>query len=174
MDNIILGFNEDENKKMEMLLRQINCVVKNKYTTCNEILKMENNLYSPIIITKERLKDGSAKGLLTYTSKNCEHIIVSSKTQELDEFITKAIYINNVISKRQLYLAINMLSNINKLKTNNFKINKIDIDAYEKAKGVLMSNFNFSEELAHNFIQKRSMNMCVKKDLLSQCILNSV
>ncbi len=173
MNNIILGFNDNENIKIERMLRQINYVVYSKQTNFNDILRLEKELYNPIIITKERLKDGNVYDFLNYTSKHCEHIIITNKIQQFDEFISKTIYLSNVIKKRQMNIALNMLTNFNNVKLNNYKINNDEVD-YEKAKGVLMSNFDFTENLSHKFIQKRCMNLCVKKDVVSEIILYSI
>ncbi len=173
MNNIILGFSENENNKIENLLRQMNYVITSKHTSFNEILRMEKELYNPIIITKEKLKDGYIFDFLKYTSKNCEHIVVSNKIQELDEFITKTIYINNPIKRRQINIALNIVTNFNNIKLKGYDLKSSDID-YDYAKNILSTNFNFTEELSHKFIQKRAMNRSVNKNILSDVIIKSL
>ncbi len=173
MNSIILGFNENENYKIELLLRQFNYIVHSKHTSFNEILRVESQLYNPIIITKEKLKDGSIFDFLSYTSKKCEHIIVTNKNQELDRFSTKVLCVNNPINKRQMEIALNIVSELNNYKLNNYKSIIKNID-YEATKNILITNFNFTEDIAHNFIQKRAMNMCVSKDVISNIIINSL
>lgn len=173
MNNIILGFNEKENTTIELLLRQLNFVVHSKHSNFNDILRLESELYSPIIITKEKLKDGYIFDFLNYTSKSCEHIIISSNQQQYEDFIYKTICLDNHIKKSQMSLALNLVTKFNSLKISNYKSIGSEND-YEKAKSILMSNFNFTENYAHRFIQKRCMNMGVKRDLISEIIFNSI
>ncbi len=170
MNNIILGFNEEENEKIQLLLRQINYIVYKKCTSFDKILRMENELYAPIVITKEKLKDGNVYSFLNNTSNSCEHIIVTNKSQPY-EFLNKTLYISNNINKNQLRIALNMLSNFNQIKLNTY-VSKGN-ESYEEAKKVLITKFDFTENLAHKFIQQRCMNMCVKKEIISNAIIYS-
>ncbi len=173
MNNIILGFNENENNKIELLLRQLNYVVYSKHTSFNEILRIESELYSPIIMTKEKLKDGYVYDFLKNTSNCCEHIIVTNKKQQYD-FLNKTLHISNHINKNQIRIALSMLTKFNDIKLNNYSENINKSTNYDKVKNILITNFYFTEDLAHKFIQKRCMDMSVKKEILSNAIMNSV
>ncbi len=171
MNNIILGFSENENNKIELLLRQLNYVAYSKHTSFNEILRIERDLYNPIIMTKEKLKDGYVYDFLNNTSNSCEHIIITNKKQQYD-YLHKTLYVSNHIKKNQIRIALNMITKFNEIKLNNH-IKSDDID-YEEAKNVLISNFDFTEDLAHKFIQKRCMNMCVKKSVINGVVVGSM
>lgn len=168
---VVLGFsNEATTSKIKYLLSTNEVEIFESFTSYKDLLEAYSTFDDLIIICQYKFKDGSILDIENKNSKNTYFICISNK---LDEEFTKEI--NSFLLRTPVEVAlfislIKMILNINLLIESK---EKADINYVDKAKEILIRDFFYSEESAHKFTQRLSMNLCVNKNYLCKIICNS-
>ena len=174
MENIIVGFSEWNNGiAVKDMLVKSGFVETEICTSGDEILRAANRVAGGMVYTEiyELLPDGF--GMLVLLSGSQAGLIDS---QDVFSLVLP-------VNKADLLHTINMILEIGRKHELSAKapgrgqaIRKTEKRAdekliIEKAKLLLMNKFNITEEAAHRFIQKSSMNKCIKMVETAEIIL---
>lgn len=162
--NVIVVFPKLESaQQIKKILQQNGFDVLAVCTTGAQALQHANNLDSGIIVCAYRFVDMMFTELKEYLTPNFEMLLISSpgNVEEID--LHEVVCLNLPLKVHELVQTMNMInysiSRKRKKKRLQPKERSEDQKAMIKdAKGLLMERNHMSEEEAHRYIQKRSMD----------------
>lgn len=168
---IILGFsNEEITSKIKYLLMTNEIGIFTSYSSFKDLQEGYANYDDLIIICQYKFHDGSILDIENKNSKNSYIICISNRLYEEFTDNLNSFLLRTPIDVKLLTTLTKMLININDLSSNVKEENTIYID---KSKEILIRDFSFSEDTAHKFLQRLSMNLCINKNYLCKNIYNS-
>ena len=164
MTNIIVAFPKAENgKNIKNILVRNGFRVVHVCTNASQTLKEANSLHDGIVICTYRLPD-----MMYWELKNClppgfEMIAISSKNQWEENGDSGVVSLSMPLKVHELLSTLEMVSYTvqrRKKRQKNVpkKRSREEQALIDRAKGILMSRNNMTEEEAHRYLQKTSMD----------------
>lgn len=161
--NIIIVFPKIENaKSVRSILLKGGYRVDAVCCTGAAALKAANDLDSGIIICTYRLADMVYSELYEYLAPRYDMLLIGSKSQVDERETADVIALSTPLKVHELLQTVEMMSGVyarKKKKRKQEKRPRTDREqhAIGEAKALLMERNHFSEEEAHRYLQKRSM-----------------
>jgi len=146
-------------------------------------LIMEQNF--DLVIINPPLEDESGEGLSRHiVSKNWSQVILVVKKEDFDAVsavcegdgvLTVSQPLNKEIFKAALLLAKSTGNRIKRVHTENVQLKRKieDIRVIDRAKCLLISYLNLSEQEAHRFIEKQAMDLRSSKRAIAEGVLKT-
>ncbi|SER77999.1 ANTAR domain-containing response regulator [Lachnobacterium bovis] len=182
MNNIIVAFpNEKNAQKIKRILTQSGYSVKNVCTTGAAVLASMGNLESGILVCGSQFVDMRYTEIFEYMSQDFQMLLVASPQAVDDRFIVsdknqRLVCLYLPIKVHELLETIEMMNySINRKKKKRKKLKERTPEEkkqIEDAKLILMNRNNMTEEEAHRYIQKRSMDNGISFLETAQMILS--
>lgn len=159
MSHIIVAFPKIENgKRMKEILLQHGFEVEVVCTNCSMVLQEIQHLDYGIIVGSYRFSDMFYTELLEYLPDEFEMLLITSK-QVLDQYGTEGVIsITQPFKVKELIDTLRMMELAQEKRIQKKKRSSKDKKLIEEAKQVLMERNHLSEEEAHRYIQKTSMD----------------
>jgi AmiR/NasT family two-component response regulator len=175
---LIANSNADYAKKIAAVLRSGGLNISGVCTSGSFVIDFANRHYGGgVVVCSTRLTDMTAASLPAIVGSNYDFLfIIQSKQSDFLRALPCARLIQP-ISRMELLSSVNMLLNISdyssltikkKLQSVNFEEQQI----VKEAKALLEERNHFTEEQAHRFIQKKSMDTGKKMAEIAMIILN--
>lgn len=162
---IILAFSGGEMaSKIERILQSGGYSV---FRTCHsgaEVLRVLEQEERAILISSYRLTDLSAHELLAMTDGRVQALILLNPSQSELGTEENAVYLQSPVKRADLLASVRMMVAMGgKMQEYRHRINRLERELeerklIERAKELLMLRYHMSEETAHRFIQKESMD----------------
>lgn len=178
MVNIIVAFPKVENGKniKNILVRngfQVTCICTNGA----QVMKEANNLHEGIVVSAYRFADMMYRELREYLPKEFEMIVISSKSQWQENGDNGVISLSMPLKVYELISTLEMVSYTTerrrrKRKSVPKKRTREEQELIDRAKEILMSRNNMTEEEAHRYLQKTSMDNTTSFTETAQMILS--
>lgn len=168
METVIVAFSSEKagNKISEFLDSDIiRCVTAD---SCAEVCALVKERKAAVVVCGGRLKDGSCTQLRNMLPKHCFVLAVTQPEQQSN--VADAVFhLSLPVTRTQVQTAVSMLIQAGKL----FKRkSSAENDLIALAKSFLMERKGMTEEQAHRFIQKKSMDHGMKMLKTAGLILN--
>lgn len=164
MNNIIVAFPKaDVAKNIRKILVQSGYSVTAVCGTGAQLLSHANDLQSGIVVCGYRFVDMMYTEVYEYLPKGFQMLLIASATSVLEREVDNLICLSMPLKIHELLQTIEMMDYTvtrykrkqkNKPKTRSAE----EQDLIQSAKALLMERNSFSEEEAHRYIQKRSMD----------------
>lgn len=140
--------------------------------SCGEVKRITNKSRINIVVCGYKLADGSAESLYEDLPPICSMLMVAS-TAQLEMVDEEIFRLPAPISRGSLVASVQMMFQINRRLSKYVKPRRSDEDQHivEQAKRLLMERHDMTEEQAHRFIQKKSMDSGAKMVQTAQMIL---
>lgn len=176
MEKIIVAFEND------MTCRRISEMLESSGTamcicvhSCGEVRRMINKARINIVVCGYKLPDGSAEQLFEDIPQTCTVLVVAPQSQ-LECLPEEIFRLPAPISRGSLIASIQMLFQMSRRLSQFIKPHRSDEDQkiVEEAKHLLMDRHGMTEEQAHRFIQKRSMDSGAKMVQTARLILDDL
>lgn len=178
MNNIIVAFpKEDVARNIKKILAQSGYSVVSVCTTGAQVLSSVSNLETGIVICGNRFVDMMYTELHEYLPKGFQMLLIASATAVLDRQVDNLICLSMPLKIHELIQTVEMMdSSISRYKKRLRRKPKVRTEeeqhVIDSAKKLLMDRNGFSEEEAHRYIQKRSMEDGTGLVEISQMILS--
>lgn len=162
--NIIVVFPKIENaKSVRSILQKGGYTVDAVCSTGAQALRAANDLDSGIIICTYRLPDMMYSELYGYLAPRYEMLLIGSKSQVAGRELQDIVGLSTPLKVYELLQTVEMLSGVSMRKKKKRKQMPQARSAEEnrvigEAKALLMERNHLSEEEAHRYLQKRSMD----------------
>lgn len=172
MSSIIVAFPKIENgKRMKEILLQHGFDVEVVCTNSSMILQEIQHLDYGIIIGSHRFSDMFYTELLEYLPEEFEMLLITSR-QVLDQYGTEGVIaITQPFKVKELVDTLRMMEIAQEKRIQKKKRSVKDKKLILEAKQVLMERNHLSEEEAHRYIQKTSMDSGTNMAETAQMIL---
>ncbi len=163
MNNIIVAFpKEDVARNIKKILAQSGYSVVSVCTTGAQALASVNNLETGIIVCGYRFVDMMYTEVYEYLPKGFQMLLIASPTNVIDNNVENLISLSLPLKVHELMQTVEMMDGyITRYKKRQKKKPKIrseaELEIIDRAKQRLMERNGLSEEEAHRYIQKRSM-----------------
>lgn len=163
MNNIIVAFpKEDVARNIKKILAQSGYSVVSVCTTGAQALTSVNNLETGIIVCGYRFVDMMYTEVYEYLPKGFQMLLIASPTNVIDNNVENLISLSLPLKVHELMQTVEMMDGyITRYKKRQKKKPKIrseaELEIIDRAKQRLMERNGLSEEEAHRYIQKRSM-----------------
>lgn len=163
MNNIIVAFpKEDVARNIKKILAQSGYSVVSVCTTGAQALTSVNNLETGIIVCGYRFVDMMYTEVYEYLPKGFQMLLIASPTNVIDNNVENLISLSLPLKVHELMQTVEMMDGyITRYKKRQKKKPKIrseaELEIIDRAKRRLMERNGLSEEEAHRYIQKRSM-----------------
>lgn len=163
MNNIIVAFpKEDVARNIKKILAQSGYPVVSVCTTGAQALASVNNLETGIIVCGYRFVDMMYTEVYEYLPKGFQMLLIASPTNVIDNSVENLISLLLPLKVHELMQTVEMMDGyITRYKKRQKKKPKIrseaELEIIDRAKRRLMERNGLSEEEAHRYIQKRSM-----------------
>ena len=163
MNNIIVAFpKEDVARNIKKILAQSGYSVVSVCTTGAQALASVNNLETGIIVCGYRFVDMMYTEVYEYLPKGFQMLLIASPTNVIDNNVENLISLSLPLKVHELMQPVEMMDGyISRYKQRQKKKPKIrseaELEIIDRAKRRLMERNGLSEEEAHRYIQKRSM-----------------
>lgn len=163
MNNIIVAFpKEDVARNIKKILAQSGYSVVSVCTTGAQALASVNNLETGIIVCGYRFVDMMYTEVYEYLPKGFQMLLIASPTNVIDNNVENLISLSLPLKVHELMQTVEMMDGyITRYKKRQKKKPKIrseaELEIIDRAKRRLMERNGLSEEEAHRYIQKRSM-----------------
>jgi len=164
LSNLIVAFPKIENaKSIKNILVKSGMTVPYVCTTGAQALQCVNALDSGIIVCSHRFVDMMYTEIYEYLPPQFEMLLVASPAICNEREISDIVCLSMPIKVHELVQTIEMMEYTiarkrKKLRAKPKERNEEERDIIYEAKSLLMNRNNLSEEEAHRYIQKRSMN----------------
>lgn len=162
--NVIVAFPKMENgKKIKNILVKSGYQVKAVCTTGAQTLQYADMLEEGIVVCAGRLPDMMYTQLREYLPDDFEVLVVASpniwdgKSAEHVVYLPMPLKVHELVSTMEM-ISYSVLSRKKKKKTRPKERSKEEKQLIEKAKKILMERNHMTEEEAHRYIQKTSMD----------------
>lgn len=163
MNNIIVAFpKEDVARNIKKILAQSGYSVVSVCTTGAQALASVNNLETGIIVCGYRFVDMMYTEVYEYLPKGFQMLLIASPTNVIDNNVENLISLSLPLKVHEMMQTVEMMDGyITRYKKRQKKKPKIrseaELEIIDRAKRRLMERNGLSEEEAHRYIQKRSM-----------------
>lgn len=163
MNNIIVAFpKEDVARNIKKILAQSGYSVVSVCTTGAQALASVNNLETGIIVCGYRFVDMMYTEVYEYLPKGFQMLLIASPTNVIDNNVENLISLSLPLKVHEMMQTVEMMDGyITRYKKRQKKKPKIrseaELEIIDRAKQRLMERNGLSEEEAHRYIQKRSM-----------------
>ncbi|MGN0483378.1 MAG: ANTAR domain-containing response regulator [Lachnospiraceae bacterium] len=180
MISIIVVFPKIENaKNIKSILVRSGYEVTAVCTTGSQALQVVNNLDGGVVVCGYRLADMMYEELLDYLPKGFEMLLVTSKANWAEREVEDLVCLPMPLKVQELTQTVNMMICTMRRKQKKKKARPRERTAeekqcIEKAKQCLMERNNFSEQEAHRYIQKTSMDSGTDMVETAQMILSMI
>ncbi len=158
---IIVAFAKEEvSQKMKRMLESGGIRVNSVCTSAAEIIRTAADMDSVLVIMGQKLHDGNADDV--YDALSGGSVIVAAKPEKRSMIENEnIIFLTLPTSRAEVLQAVEMVMSPPRKKRGEKRAVRSDEDRkiIEQAKLYLMENHMMTEEQAHRFIQKRSMDM---------------
>ena len=172
MSSIIIVFPKQEHgKRMKDILLQNGFDVEAVCLTGASVLEKVQHLDSGIIVGSYRYTDMFYTEMLEYLPKNFEMLLLASE-QVLDQYgCENVMSIRQPLKVGELVDTLHMMEAVQQRKIKKRERSEKDKKLIEQAKQVLMERNHLSEEEAHRYLQKTSMDSGTNLRETAQMIL---
>lgn len=180
MNNIIVAFpKEDVARNIKKILAQSGYSVVSVCTTGAQALTSVNNLETGIIVCGYRFVDMMYTEVYEYLPKGFQMLLIASPTNVIDNNVENLISLSLPLKVHELMQTVEMMDGyITRYKKRQKKKPKIrseaELEIIDRAKRRLMERNGLSEEEAHRYIQKRSMEDGTGLVEISEMILSLI
>lgn len=180
MNNIIVAFpKEDVARNIKKILAQSGYPVVSVCTTGAQALASVNNLETGIIVCGYRFVDMMYTEVYEYLPKGFQMLLIASPTNVIDNSVENLISLLLPLKVHELMQTVEMMDGyITRYKKRQKKKPKIrseaELEIIDRAKRRLMERNGLSEEEAHRYIQKRSMEDGTGLVEISEMILSLI
>lgn len=180
MNNIIVAFpKEDVARNIKKILAQSGYPVVSVCTTGAQALASVNNLETGIIVCGYRFVDMMYTEVYEYLPKGFQMLLIASPTNVIDNNVENLISLLLPLKVHELMQTVEMMDGyITRYKKRQKKKPKIrseaELEIIDRAKRRLMERNGLSEEEAHRYIQKRSMEDGTGLVEISEMILSLI
>lgn len=173
MEKIIVAFeNEATCRRVSEMIESSGTASCINVHSCGEVRRITNKARINIVVCGYKLADGSAEALHEDLPPTCSMLMVASQAQL--ELVDEDIFrLPAPISRISLVASVQMLFQVNRRLNKYVKPRRSSADQQlvEEAKQLLMDRHGMTEEQAHRFIQKKSMDNGAKMVQTAQMIL---
>lgn len=140
--------------------------------SCGEVRRMVNKSRMNIVVCGYKLSDGSAEQLFEDLPATCTMLAIAPASQ-LDYLPEEIFRLPAPISRTSLIASVQMLFQMSRRLSQYLRPqrNTEDQRIVEEAKHLLMDRHGMTEEQAHRFIQKQSMDTGAKMAQTARLIL---
>lgn len=142
--------------------------------SCGEVRRVINQFHYHIVVCGYKLSDGSGEELFEDLPTSCSMLMVATQPQ-LDMVSEDIFRLPAPISRAGLTASLQMLFQMNRRLNKFLKPQRSEEEKrqVEDAKRLLMLRNGMTEEQAHRFMQKKSMDGGLKMVQTAQMILSS-
>lgn len=164
MNNIVIAFPKQEvANSIKKILAQSGYTVTAIATTGAAALSSMSGLDMGIIICGYRFPDMMYNEIYEYMPKEFQMLLIASAAGILEKDVDNLMSLSLPLKVHELLQTVEMMDysitrRRKKLRQRPKTRSKEDQEMLDQAKGVLMERNGFSEEEAHRYIQKRSMD----------------
>jgi response regulator NasT len=164
LNNIVIAFPKQEiAANIKKILAQSGYPITAVCTTGAQALQSMNSLQDGIIVCGYRFSDMMYEELYEYLPTGFQMLLIASASNVLDKEVENLVCLSLPIKVHDLLRTIEMMeySGIRerRKRKNQPKVrSEEERQVLEQAKGILMERNGLSEEEAHRYIQKRSMD----------------
>lgn len=164
MNNIVIAFPKQEVvNSIKKILAQSGYTVTAVATTGAAALSSMSGLDMGIIICGYRFSDMMYNEIYEYMPKEFQMLLIASAAGILEKDVDNLMSLSMPLKVHELLQTVEMMDysitrRRKKLRQRPKVRSKEDQEMLDRAKGVLMERNGFSEEEAHRYIQKRSMD----------------
>lgn len=176
VEKIIVAFeNEATCRRVSEMIESSGIASCVNVRSCGEVKRITNKARVNIVVCGYKLADGPAAVLHHELPPSCSVLMVASQAQ-LDLVDEDIFRLPAPISRGSLIASVQMLFQINRRLNRLARPKRSDEDQklVEEAKRLLMDRHGMTEEQAHRFIQKKSMDTGAKMVQTAQIILGDV
>lgn len=176
MEKIIVAFESDTTcRRISEMLESSGTAMCSCVHSCGEVRRMVNKARINIVVCGYKLADGSAERLYEDLPATCTLLAVASRAQ-LEMLPEEIFRLPAPISRGTLIASVEMLFQMNRRLNQFVRPRRSDEDQklVARAKQLLMDRNGMTEEQAHRFIQKRSMDSGAKMVQTAQFILDEM
>lgn len=163
MNNIVIAFPKAEiASSVKKILAQSGYSITAVCTTGAQTLQSMNNLEDGILICGYRFSDMMYEELYEYLPIGFQMLLIASKSTVLEREVDNLVCLSMPLKVHELLQTVEMMDysiNRKRKKRKSMPKERSEEDrlCLEKAKNVLMTRNGLSEDEAHRYIQKRSM-----------------
>lgn len=178
MNNIILAFSQDGiAQSIKKILGQSGYNVVAVCQNGAQALNTVSNLETGIVICGYRMVDMMYSELYEYLPNGFQMIMIASASNILEKEVKNLICLSMPLKIHELLQTLEMMEGQiiryrRKMRSRPKKRSEEDKRIIEKAKACLMEKNGFTEDEAHRYIQKRSMEDGTELVEISQMILS--
>ena len=164
MNNIVIAFPKQEvANSIKKILAQSGYTVTAVVTTGAAALSSMSGLDMGIIICGYRFPDMMYNEIYEYMPKEFQMLLIASAAGILEKDVDNLMPLSLPLKVHELLQTVEMMDysitrRRKKMRQRPKTRSKEDQEMLDQAKGVLMERNGFSEEEAHRYIQKRSMD----------------
>ena len=174
MERIILAFSSDKAaEKLKIMLEATSYYVEPSVCRSGaELLRRLGEVDDPLVIMGFKLPDLTVNHIYEAAGDECRILAVVRADHAEDIIYDEILALPLPITRARLIDSVNiLLGNIPDNKKN-ISRSADELKLVERAKLFLMERFNMTEEQAHRFIQKRSMDTGARFTDTAKAILN--
>lgn len=174
MEKIIVAFESEATaRKMADIIQNggvASCLIVH---SCGEVRRMVHKARLNIVVCGYKLTDGPCEDLFADLPGNCSMLMVAQQSQ-LDMVDEDIFRLPAPVSKSSLCASVEMLFQANRQISKYIKPrrNEEEQNVVTEAKRLLMERNGMTEEQAHRFIQKQSMDSGARMVQTARLILN--
>lgn len=176
--NIIVVFPKIENaKSVRSILQKGGYKVDAVCSSGAQALRAANDLDSGILICTYRLPDMVYTELYEYLTPRYDMLLIGSRSQIDEREIEEAVGLSTPLKVHELLQTVEMMSGVYaRRKKKSRQVPRVRSDKENhvigEAKALLMERNHFSEQEAHRYLQKRSMDSGTSLMETAQMILS--
>lgn len=174
MEKIIVAFENDATcRRVSEMIESSGLASCINVHSCGEVKRMTNKARINIVVCGYKLSDGLAEYLYEDLPMSCSMLVVATQTQ-LERLNEDIFRLPAPISRSSLVASVQILFQVNRRLNKLTRPRRSDEDQtiVEEAKHLLMERHAMTEEQAHRFIQKKSMDNGAKMVQTAQMILS--
>ena len=178
MDNIVVAFPKLANaQNIKKILAQSGYPVAAVCTTGAQALQNVNSLESGIVVCGARFVDMMYDELYSYLPKGFQMLLVASPASFENKGVDNLVCLALPMKVHELLQTVEMMEYTiarrrKKMRQKPKERSKEEVQQIVRAKALLMERNNMTEEEAHRYIQKRSMDNATGLTETAQMILS--
>ncbi len=176
MERIVVAFeNEATCRRVSEMLESSGTASCVNVRSGGEVKRITNKSRIDIVVCGYKLADCSSEELYEDLPPTCSMLMIATQAQL--ELVSEEIFrLPAPISRSSLVASVQMLFQVNRRLSKYVKPRRNDEDRQlvEEAKRLLMERHGMTEEQAHRFIQKKSMDSGSKMVQTAQTILGDM
>ena len=164
MTRIIVAFPKADNgKNIKNILVRNGFQVVGVCTSGAQVVQDANELQDGVVVCAYRLPDMMYRELKSYLPPGFEMVVISSKNQWDENGDSGVVSLSLPLKVHELISTLEMVTYTvertrKKRRSMPKKRSREEQDLIDRAKGILMSRNNMTEEEAHRYLQKTSMD----------------